>query len=299
MREKLWALVLVFAAAAAAPRPAAAQDDYGFKGLFPAYDVGGHWLIYDKTTGKGASQALAPGGRFLLVGSEGAGVFAVAHASAAYGGACRGKKPARLRAAILSGPRRTVVDPILAIKVPETFSLNGSRAVFRALPNAVDESLYQSLWAALGAATVEEAKSGAFRFKSDDEGAVAFNADPKPEKVLLKIDFAAKVDVSGLTAARVLITGAQISNSFRRCLRLADGDKLIGGCVEMTNDLMAETALLRFISYDPSGKGNPLLLAYTKDAPLWGHERWGFALRAAGARMVVRDAMDPRCREGF
>ena len=97
----------------------------------------------------------------------------------------------------------------------------------------------------------------------------------------------------------VLVTGAQISNSFRRCLRLADGDKLIGDCVEMPSDLMAETALLRFVSYDPSGKGGPLLLAYTKDAPLWGHERWGFALRSSGARLFLRDAMDPRCREGF
>ena len=62
---------------------------------------------------------------------------------------------------------------------------------------------------------------------------------------------------------------------------------------------MAETAQLRFVSYDPSGKGGPLLLAYSKEAPLWGHERWGFALRAAGARLFLRDAMDPRCREGF
>ena len=281
------------------PRPSAAQDEYGAKGLFPTYNVGGHWLIYDKTTAKGGSQGLKPGGRFLLVGSEGAELFTVAHASAAFGGSCRGRKPLRLRAGILSGPRAKVGDPILSIKVPEGFSLKGSRAAYRSLPNAVGEPLYQSLGAALTAATVEEAKSGAFRFKADDAGASAFTADPKPEKVLLKIDYAAKAEVAGLKDAMVLVTGAQISNSFRRCLRLADGDKLIGECVEMPNDLMAETALLRFVSYDPSGKGSPLLLAYTKDAPLWGHERWAFALRAAGARLMVRDAMDPRCREGF
>lgn len=295
MRAATLALLTLLAAA----RPAAAQEEYGAKGLFPAYDAGGHWLIYDKTTVKGGSQALRLGGRFLLVGSAGAELFSVAHSSAAYGGVCRGRKPARLRAAILSGPRKAVGDPIVAIKVPESFALKGSRAVYRALPNAVDEPLYQSLGAALNAAIVEEAKSGAFRFKADDEGAAAFAADPKPEKVLVKIDYAAKVEVAGLTDARVLVTGAQISNSFRRCLRLADGDKLIGGCVEMPHDLMAETALLRFVSYDPGGKGNPLLLAYTKDAPLWGHERWIFALRAAGARSFIHDAMDPRCREGF
>ena len=292
--------ILFFAAlsALAAP-PAAAQEEYGAKGLFPTYNVGGHWLIYDKTTAKGGSQGLAPGGTFLLVGSEGAELFSVAHASAAFGGACRGRKPTRLRAAILSGPRKKVGDPILSIKVPEDFTLKGSRAAYSVLPNAVDEPLYQALGATLAAATLEEAKTGAFRFKADDADASAFLADPKPEKVLLKIDYAAKVQVAGLTRGLVLVTGAQISNSFRRCLRLADGDKLIGGCVEMPNDLMAETALLRFVSYDPSGKGSPLLLAYTKDAPLWGHERWGFALRSSGARLVVRDAMDPRCREGF
>jgi hypothetical protein len=297
MRAGLLASLLLLAAAAA--RPAAAQEEYGAKGLFPVYDVGGHWLIYDKTTAAGGSRALRPGGRFLLIGSEGADLFSVAHASAAYGGVCRKKKPARLRAAILSGPRASVGDPVLALKVPAGFSLKGSRAVYAPLPNAVGEPVYQTLGAALNAATVEEAKSGAFRFLPSDDGATAFLADPKPEKISLKIDFAAPVKVAGLTAPMVLVTGAQISNSFLRCLRLVDGDKLIGGCVEMPSDLMAETAQLRFVSYDPSGKGGPLLLAYTKEAPLWGHERWGFALRSTGAKLFVRDAMDPRCREGF
>jgi hypothetical protein len=293
----LFAAMLVLAAVAVS-RPAAAQDEYGSKG-FPVYDVGGHWLIYDKTTAPGGSQALQPGSDFLLIGSQGEGVFSVAHASAAYGGACRKQKPQRLRAAILSGPRRSVGDPIFALKVPDGFSLKGSRAAYQPLPNAVDEPVYQALGGALSAATIEDAKSGAFRFKADDEGSAGFLADPKPEKILLKIDYAAKIKVAGLTAPMVMVVGAQISNSFRRCLRLADGDKLVGGCIEMPSDLMAETALLRFVTYDPSGKGAPLLLAYTKDAPLWGHERWVFALRAAGPRLFVRDAMDPRCREGF
>jgi hypothetical protein len=297
MRAALLAAMLVLASAS--PRPASAQDEYGAKGLFPVYDVGGHWLIYDKTTRAGASQALRPGGRFLLIGSAGADLFTVAHVSAAFGGACRRKKPARLRAAILRGPRASVGDPILALKVPAGFSLKGSRAEYQALPNAVGEPVYQALGGALSDAVVAEAKAGSFRFKPDDDGAAAFLADPKPEKVSIKIDFAAPVKIAGLTAPMVLVTGAQISNSFRRCLRLADGDKLIGGCVEMPSDLMAETALLRFVSYDPSGRGGPLVLAYTKEAPLWGHERWGFALRASGARLFLRDAMDPRCRAGF
>jgi hypothetical protein len=297
MRSPLFAGMLCLAFLAA--RPAAAQDKYGAKGLFPAYDVGGHWLIFDKTSEPGGNDGLRPGGRFLLIGSAGADVFSVAHSSAAFGGACRRKKPARLRAAILKGPRASVGDPILALKVPASFSLKGSRAVFTPLPNSVSEPVYQTFGSALNAATIHEAQSGLFKFLPADDGANSFLADPKPEKISLKIDFAAPVTVAGLKAPMVLVTGAQISNSFLRCLRLADGDKLIGGCVEMPSELMAETALLSFVSYDPSGKGNPLVLAYTKQAPLWGHERWGFALRSTGARLFVRDAMDPRCREGF
>lgn len=292
-------LSLAAALLCAAPRPAPAQDEYGAKGLYPVYGHSGTWLIYDKTTKKGASSALAPGARFLVVGSNGADLFTVARASATYGGACRGRKPLRLRAALLRGPRQEVGDPILAVKVPAEFSLKGSRASYAALPNAVDESVYRALGPALSAATISEAKEGAFRFKTDDDGAAAFLTDPKPENILLKIDYASRPRVAGLAKPLVLVTGAQISNSFRRCLRLADGDKLLGGCVEMPSDLMAETALLRFVSYDPSGKGSPFLLAYTKDAPLWGHERWGFILRSSGVRLFLRDAMDPRCRESF
>ncbi|OGR99867.1 MAG: hypothetical protein A2V88_08595 [Elusimicrobia bacterium RBG_16_66_12] len=293
------AIILAALLLGALPRPARAQDEYGAKGLFPVYDHAGTWLVYDKTSKKGASSALMPGSRFLIVGSRGADLFSVARASATYGGACRGRKPLRLRAAILKGPREEVCDPILAIKVPTAFSLKGSRALYAGLPNKVDEAVYGSLGAALAAAAVSEAKDGAFQFKLDDEGASAFLADPKPEKILLKIDYASRPKVAGLADPLVLVTGAQISNSFRRCLRLADGDKLVGGCVEMPSGLMAETSLLRFVSYDPGGKGNPFLLAYTREAPLWGHERWGVVLRAAGARLFLRDAMDPRCREGF
>src|SRR5207302_1635341 len=112
-------------------------------------------------------------------------------------------------------------------KVPSGFSLKGSRAVFAALPNAVGEPVYQALGPALNAATIEEAKAGDFKFLAVDDGANSFLADPKPEKIGLKIDFAAPVKVAGLSAPMVLVTGAQISNTFLRCLRLADGGKLI------------------------------------------------------------------------
>lgn len=288
---------LLLAALLAAP--AAAQEEYGARGIFPVYDVGAQWAVFDKTTKRGGSSELAPGGTFLVVGSEGAGLFALARSSPTYGGACRQNKPARLRAGLLKGPRSQVGVPVIAVKVPDSFSLKGSRAVYKPLPNAVDEPLYKKLGAALAAAAVEEAKAGAYRFKPEDEGAAAFLADPRPEKVALKIDWASPIAVAGLKDTVALVTGAQISSTYRRCLRLAHADKLLGGCVEMPHDLMMETGLLRFVLYDPSGKGQPFLLAYSPTEPLWGHERWGFALRAAGPKLFLRDAMDPRCRAGF
>lgn len=295
MRVLLAAALLAFPGAA----PAAAQEEYGARGIFPVYDVGAQWAVFDKTTKRGGSASLAPGGSFLVVGSEGAALFSLARSSPTYGGACRNNKPARLRAGLLKGPRSQVGAPVIGVKVPENFSLKGSRAVYKSLPNAVDEPLYKKLGAALASAAVEEAKAGAYAFKAEDDGAAAFLLDPKPEKVALKIDWASPVPIAGLQDTVALVTGAQISSSYRRCLRLAHGEKLLGGCVEMPHDLMTETALLRFVLYDPSGRGQPFLLAYSPSEPLWGHERWGFALRAAGPKLFLRDAMDPRCRAGF
>jgi hypothetical protein len=296
MRAVLAAVLLAFAAV---PRRAAAQEAYGARGLFPVYVVGRHWMIYDKTHSAAARAGLRPGGTFLLIGSAGEGVFTVARTSAAYGGVCRRGKPARLRAAMLRGPIRRVGVPILAIRAPKGFRLEGSRAVYRVLPNAVDESVYKALEVPLARETIADAKSGAFRFKPGDSGRDAFLADPSPDKILLKIDYASHPRVAGLAAPTVLVDGEQISDSFRRCLYLADGSRLIGRCVEMPHDLMAETALLRFVSYDPSGEGTPLLLAFTPKPPLWGQERWGFVLRASGPSLFLRDALDPRCRASF
>jgi hypothetical protein len=292
------ALLVLLACLAPASR-ALAQDEYGAKGLFPVYQSGNQWVIFDKPRRSGSPKDLMPGSRFLIVGSSGADLFVVARSSPTYGAACRSKKPLRLRAALLKGPRSSVGDPVMAIKVPDDFALKGSQARYEALQSVVDEPLYQSLGAALAAAAVEEAKAGAYKFKPEDEGAAQFLADPKPEKTVVKIDFAARPKVAGLKDPVALVTGAQISSAYRRCLRLADGDKLIGGCAEMPHDLMTETAQLRFVAYDPGGKGSPFLLAYTKGDPLWGHERWGFVLRASGARLFLRDALDPSCRAEF
>lgn len=293
---RLLAALLTLAALAGSAR---AQDAYGAKGLFPVYKSGNQWVIFDKPRLTGAVKDLLPGARFLVVGSEGADLFVVGRSSPTYGAACRAKKPLRLRAALLKGPRSNVGDPVMAIKVPEDFVLKDSAALYQSLSSVVDEPLYKSLGASLSEAAVAEAKAGAYKFRSDDEGASSFMSDPKPEKVALKIDFAARPKVAGLKDPVALVTGAQISSAYRRCLRLADGDRLVGGCVEMPHDLMTETAQLSFVAYDPSGKGSPFLLAYTKGEPLWGHERWGFVLRATGARLFLRDALDPSCRAEF
>jgi len=291
-------LLVLLAVVALAPR-ASAQDGYGARGLFPVYKSGNQWVIFDKPRKGPGAKELLPGSKFLIVGSLGADLFVVGRTSATYGGLCRNKKPLKLRAALLKGPRATVGEPVMAIKVPDSFQLKGSNARYDALDNKVDEPLYALLGSTLTAAALEEGKAGAYRFREDDEGSAAFLADPKPEKIAMKIDFAAHPPVAGLASPTALITDAQISSSHRRCLRLADGDRLLGRCVEMPHDLMSETAQLRFIAYDPGGNGSPFLLAYTRGEPLWGHERWGFILRKSGARMFLRDAMDPRCRDGF
>lgn len=295
MRKLTLALLAILALAP----PSAAQVEYGVHGLFPVYTSGNQWVIFDKPRKSGKTSDLMPGSKFLIVGSIGADLFVVGRTSATYGGVCRNKKPLKLRAALLKGPRATVGEPVMAIKVPDNFQMKGSRARYVALENKVDEPLYQLLGSTLTAAALEEGKSGAYRFRADDEGSAAFLADPKTDKIALKIDFAAHPSVAGLKAPTALITDAQISSSHRRCLRLADGDRLVGRCAEMPHDLMSETTQLRFVAYDPGGNGSPFLLAYTRGEPLWGHERWGFVLRKGGARLFLRDAMDPRCREGF
>ncbi|MBI3552895.1 MAG: hypothetical protein HY077_10295 [Elusimicrobia bacterium] len=275
-----------------------AQEDYGQKGIYPIYEVSGQWVVFDKRPVKGAT-ALAAGSRFLVIGSEGSSVFDVARTSGTYGGACRGHKPLRLRAALLKGPRSAVGRPIIGIRVAERFTLKGSRAVYRRLPSKVGEATYTALDGALRKAAAADLEAGRFPLKSDDEAAHSAQQNPKPDKFQIKIDFGSDLPLKGLPNAFVLVEESEVSASSRRCLRLADGGALVGECAEMPRALMAETALLDFVAYDPSGAGSPFLLAYTKSTPLWGDERWGFVLKPSGPRLFLKDAMDIRCREGF
>ena len=289
-------------AAALLLSPAHAQEEYGAKGMYPVYETGGQWLIFDKNHKKpkrGEAEPLALGARMLVVGSQGAEVFTIARTSGTYGGACRKNRPAKLDAALLKGPRDQVGSPIIAVKVPESFTLTGSRATYMALGNEVNEATYARLGKAVKDATVADIKSGAFHFALDDSPNPQLLLSPKPEQIQMKMDFGARVRVRGLGDAFALVETSQVLSTFRRCLRLADDDKLVGPCAPMPHALLAETGQLKFVAYDPGGQGSPLLLAYTPAHPLWGDERWAFSLRSSGPRLFLFDAMDPRCREGF
>ncbi|MDD5629052.1 MAG: hypothetical protein PHU21_08305 [Elusimicrobia bacterium] len=293
---------LLAALALACSAPGRAQEAYGAKGIYPVYETGGQWVIFDKDpkAQRGAQKsALSLGTRFLVVGSRGSELFTVTRASATYGGACRKNRPVKLRAALLRGPRSVVGSPIIGIRVKADFNLRGSEARYLSLANEVDEGTYSRLGDAVKSAALSDITSGVFGSTLDDDPGRAPPQDPSPEQVQMKIDFGARLAVRGLQDPFVFVEASQFSSSYRRCLRLADGGKLVARCVEMPQKLMAETALLRFVAYDPSGQDNPFLLAYTPTPPLWGDERWGFALRSAGPRLFLFDAMDPRCRDGF
>lgn|SRR3989338_2307786 len=276
-----------------------AQASYGANGIFPVYDTGGQWLIFDKAAAK-TRQMLDKGNRFLVVGSLGSEVFEVARTSGTYGGACRNRVALKLKAALLRGPRRIVGTPIIGIHVPPSFKLSGSNARYVPLKNEVSEAAYIALEKILKGTAISDMRTGDFRLQPQDEAQIKnFLQDPKPELLQVKIDFGSRIDLNGLDLPFVIIEETQIQSSSRRCLRLTDGHKLIGRCIEMPRALMAETPLLQFVSYDPAAKGRPYLLAFTRTPTLWGDERWGFALNGDAPRLFLMDAMDIRCREGF
>ncbi|MBI4376402.1 MAG: hypothetical protein HY549_08125 [Elusimicrobia bacterium] len=280
--------------------PSWAQEAYGHKGIFPVYETAGQWVIFDKKPSKASDRLLSPGSRFLIIGSSGSQVFDVARTSATYGGACREKRPVRLKAALLKGPRRIIGRPITAISVPPSFILSRSRAVYRTLPNEVSDATYAGLGQALKLAAVQDVQSGRFALNREDPATFEFLKHLKLEFIQIKIDFASRVSLPGLSEPLALVEETQIGASIRRCFRLANGERLIGPCVEMPRVLMAETGFLDFVSYDPQGRRPQLLvLAYTKTAPLWGDERWGFVLRSSGPQLLLKDTLDPRCRESF
>lgn len=289
----------------AAPEPSKAPIAKPLKssaGIFPVYPEGGRWLVVDRSPGGKKGSKVAEGMGLLIVGSKGIAEFAVGKSSWTFGAACSKNRPARTLAWKVSGRKAAflkVGEPIVAILLKPGSVYDVSQALFTQLKNEVGESVYKKLDFPIRKVGVEDLKAGAFPILPDDADGAAFAREPDPLRLQMKVDFAAKVGVKGLKDALVLVEGTQVSNSYRRCLRLFEEKEPLGGCVEMPHVLMTETRQLEFVSYDPSRGGSPFIFAFTKEAPLWGHERWGFQVNAQGAKLFLRDALDPKCREGF
>ncbi|MBI5200828.1 MAG: hypothetical protein HY925_04495 [Elusimicrobia bacterium] len=265
-------------------------------GIYPVYDLPQGWLLFDRD---GKPKAIAAGTPFVVVGSKGTGLFTVqGHAMA--DAACVKGKPGKAPAYVLSGRGgESIGTPIIALKAPKGHKLDNKKAKLYRLVNEVTDETYTHYGKALKESIVEDVKSGAFLFKLDDSLGEMYARNPDPEKIQLKIDFGSKVRIGGVKQAFVLVEGANISRTFRRCIRLFDESSAVGDCAEMPNDLMVETQQLEFVAYDPSGKGAPFMLGYSPREPLWGHERWGYQLSKRGPKRFMFDALDPKCREKF
>lgn len=281
------------------PKPTKAKKA---SGVYPVYDYPDGWVLFDRD---GKPKGLAAGTQVLVVGSKATGLFAVEGTQPVDG--CVNKKPGRLTGYRLGGRGKEALGtPIIALKAPKGRALDLKQARLYRLVNAVSDETYNLYGKTLKEAILEDVKSGSFLFKADDSLGSHYQRNPDPEKVQLKIDFGSRLRVAGVKDAFVLVEGANISKTFRRCVRLfkdrtAAGEPPIptGECAEMPHDLMGETQLLEFVAYDPNGKGTPFVLAYTTKEPLWGHERWGYQVTRRGPKRFLMDATDPKCRERF
>ena len=281
------------------PRPTKSPSGSRVPSIFAVYAAAGRWMLIERE----GSAKPGPGSNFVVIGSRGLGEFRAERATKTWEAACENGKKVPRRGWLLGGGDANaftrVGTPVIAILLKPGAHFNSSRAHFSPLKNQAGEPLYQRLEKALKAAVLTELLSGEFQMEIGDEEGHRTAANPDPDKIRLKIDFAARLKLAGFEDPLVLVDGAEYSRSARRCLRLVDGDKLVGPCVEMPHELMAETAALNFVAYDPSRSGKPFVLAFTEKGPLWGHERWGFQNTAKGPKLFLRDALDPRCRESF
>lgn len=285
------------------PPPSIAKPVKGAPGIFPVYQSGNRWLLMDRGAHSKAKSRLSEGAQVLVVGSQGVDVFRIGRSSWSWGAACADRRPSRTLAWWVSGGRKAayarVGVPIVAIQLKPGARFDLSQALFYPLRNEVKDTVYQKLDFAIRKVNTEELRSGEFAINAGDQDGKAFARDPDPLRLLMKIDFGSKIRVKGLRDPFLLVEGTQVSNTYRRCLRLFEAKSPLGGCVHMPHVLMTETREMSFVAYDPARGGSPFVFAYTTSEPLWGHERWGFRLSAEKADLFLRDALDPRCRENF
>ncbi len=271
-------------------------------GIFPVYEAEGGWLLIDRAA-KGRRSSLSKGSPLLVIGSEGAELFHAARTSWTWTAGCSERKPGRTQAWRLGAAKRSafakVGVPVIGLKLKDGASPDLGQARFTALRSDVTEGVYQRLDSAIRALALADLQGGTFPGLEADEAARAIAQSQDASRLQMKIDFGASTRVRGLRKPFVLVEGTQAGGAYRRCLRLFDDARAVGGCAPMPHVLMAETQFLRMAAYDPSGSGSPFLLAYTAAEPLWGHERWGFRLGKDGPSLFLHDALDPKCREGF
>lgn len=282
-------------AAAKTPRRSAVP------GIYPVYESGGRWILVEHPPGR--RRTARQGTVVLVIGSRGTAPFYLSRSTRSYEIGCRARRPVPKLAYLLSAKSaknfKDVGTPIIAIKLKKGARYDSSGGGFRALKNAVGDETYKLLERKVRGAIMDDLRGGRFQIKPGDERGHLLARNPNPENIQIKFDFFSKIRYRGMKKASVLVEGAQVSRSYRRCLRLIAGSDPVGDCAEMPHELMVETRQLRFVSYDPARRGRPFLFAYTQGAPLWGHERWGFRITDTGPKLFLRDALDPRCRASF
>ncbi|MFA6092857.1 MAG: hypothetical protein WCU88_05610 [Elusimicrobiota bacterium] len=269
-------------------------------GLYPVYEMDGGWMLIERDSRGGA---LTRGARLLVVGSDGVAEFFAARSTHTWAAACARRRPVKTRAWRLSsrakGALKAVGVPVVAIRLKPAAAFDVSKALFYPLKNEVRETLYKKLDFPIRKAAVEDLRSGAFAIPQADAAGRALAAEADPLRLQMKIDFSSKIRVKGLKDAVILVEGTQVSETYRRCMRLFEGPSQKGEGSSMPHELMTETRTLDFVAYDPNRSGSPFVLAFTRKQPLWGHERWGWRITAEGAKPFLQDALDARCRENF
>lgn len=269
----------------------------GAASIHPVYPSDAGMILVDRRPGawKKGYKKNSP---FLVVGSRAAAILSVVKATSTWEAACKGKKHLTLPAYVLGGrDAGRIGDPIIAIFLKKRSAVDTRRAQFKRLGNQVNEDAYRDFLDSVKAITSKELTSGDFVIDPGDDYGRQLASQPNAEHQLHNFDFGAQLKLAGIQDAFFMVDRIQFSKTLRRCVRLFINGKAAGGCAPMPHQLMAETNLLEFVSYDPNGTGQPFLLAYTPKAPLWGHERWGFQVSRRGPKRFMMDALDPKCRE--
>lgn len=294
----------------AAPKPAVTREEAAaaraaprvnrVPGIYPVYEAGGRWLLLDRS---GKRSTLEAGAEFVVIGSRGAGIFTAERSTKTWIAACSGSRHVATGGFLLSAAKRKEFKrtgtPVIAILLRDK-KVDLSKAWFYPLKNGLGESEYRRLDGAVRKAVVRDLESGAYLIPLEDEAGLRIAREPRAEDVQYVLEFGAKLRFPGLKEPFFAIERTQVSQTSRRCLRFFDGDAALGECAEMPHALMVETRGLEFVAYDPSRKGFPFVFAFTREAPLWGHERWGFQFTRKGPRLFLSDALEePRCRGAF